>query len=101
MLGCDAGNWCRRGRAVEHPAATFSLNDGDAVVHACCRGWDLCQIPAFMLQPYLDAGTLVEVLSDFVASPADIHALWFKSRQTPPKIRRVVDALIANDKTAS
>lgn len=81
--------------------STYAINDGGSVVEAACHHLGLCQMPEFMVQRHLEDGSLVEVLRDFVPSDSEVNALWPKSRTTLPKIRHVVDALIARNAIAA
>lgn len=74
--------------------ATYLLSDGDSIIEAARHGLGLCQMPEFMVQPFLDSGDLVEVLVEFEPKHIDVHAVWPKARNLLPKVRHLVDELV-------
>lgn len=77
------------------PPATHELADGEAMLNAVLAGCGLSQLPVWLVGEHLENGTLREVLTGHSGGEMPISALWPKSRQILPKIRHVVDALVA------
>lgn len=75
------------------PSGTHQLSDGDAVIQAAIAGLGICQMPGFLVQRHLEAGTLQVVLAQCTQQHIDIHALWPQTRHLRPKVRHVVDEL--------
>ncbi|MCJ2187670.1 LysR family transcriptional regulator [Novosphingobium beihaiensis] len=76
--------------------ARHEFSDGDAMVDAVAAGCGLSQLPTWLVQDQLDAGTLVRVLPAFEGAEMPIHAVWPRSRFLLPKQRAVIDALVAD-----
>nr|WP_275377796.1 LysR substrate-binding domain-containing protein [Xenorhabdus bovienii] len=55
----------------------------------------MAQLPLWMVNRYLKSGELKTVLPEYSGVEVPISALWPKSRQLLPKIRYVVDTLVA------
>lgn len=77
------------------PEGTHQLSDGDAVIQAAIAGLGICQMPISLVRPHLDSGALQLVLGQCEPQYVDIHALWPQTRHLRPKVRYVVDRLIA------
>lgn len=69
----------------------LSANDGDAHLQCGVMGLGLIQVPRVIAQPYLDAGTLVEVLPEFRPAPLPISAVYPQNRHLSPQVRAFVD----------
>jgi len=72
-------------------AGRLSVNDGDAYVACALKGFGLVQAPLYMVQPYLEEGRLVEVLSQWKAVPMPISVVYLHNRHLSPKVRAFVD----------
>ena len=62
---------------------------------ATLAGCGLVQLPMWMVREHLGSGTLVAVLTEYSTPKVDIHAVWPRTRHLAPKVRHVVDALVA------
>jgi DNA-binding transcriptional LysR family regulator len=81
-------------RVVElHPAQRVQVNDGDGMVAAAREGLGLMQIPDYMVEDELAAGTLVELMADRRPPPMPISAVLPSARLVPPRVRLLLDAL--------
>ena len=69
------------------------VNNGDALRIAALRGLGLVTQPSFIVGADLQAGTLVGVLTDFVAQDGAVYAVYPHSRHLSPKVRAFVDFL--------
>lgn len=61
-------------------------------------GQGICQMPSSLIRDHLEAGRLVPVLERFNPGDVEIHAVWPQTRHLLPKVRRVVDELVARAK---
>lgn len=77
------------------PPVAHEMNDGEAMVAAAVGGLGLCQVPASLVRRHLGDGSLVAVLQDHAPPAVPVHALWLKTAQLSPKVRYVVDQLLA------
>ncbi len=85
-----------RGEAIRvQPPATHELDDGDAMNALTLAGFGLCQMPEFLFRPYIASGHLVPVLAAFTPDGVDVNAVWPKVAHLRPKVRHVVDTLVA------
>ncbi|HVI51447.1 MAG TPA: LysR family transcriptional regulator [Candidatus Sulfotelmatobacter sp.] len=69
------------------------VNNGDVLRQAALGGLGLTLLPTFIVGADLQAGTLVQVLQDFVAQNTGIHAVYPHARHLSPKVRAFVDFL--------
>ncbi|CDM89455.1 LysR family transcriptional regulator [Xenorhabdus bovienii] len=92
-------HWCLRTTNGNNknitPPPTYELADGDAMLTAVLAGCGLAQLPLWMVNRYLKNGELKTVLPEYSGVEVPISALWPKSCQLLPKIRYVVDTLVA------
>ena len=90
--------WVVRGNGVEKritPPAAHEMSDGEAMVDAAVAGFGMVQMPASLVRNHIEEGRLVRVLEDVSPAPVEVHALWPRQAQLSPKVRYVVDQLIA------
>lgn len=73
----------------------LSINNSLALRDALLAGIGLSLIPNFVVQPDLDAGRLIPILSDHGTVGHGIHAVYPSSRHVSPKVRAFVDFLSA------
>ena len=84
------------GRTVtRQPARAHRFNDGDAMVQAAVQQLGVAQVPDYMAADELTAGRLVEVLHQARPPPTPIHAVMPAQRLMPPRVRALLDALVA------
>lgn len=72
-----------------------ALDDGEMLVDAVLDGCGLAQLPTWLVQEHVDSGALVTVLDAYAGAAMPIHAVWPRSRYIQPKLRVVIDALVA------
>lgn len=77
------------------PPATHEVGDGDAIIAMAAAGQGICQMPGSLIRDHLNAGRLVPVLENYSQGDVAIHAVWPQTRHLQPKVRRVVDELVA------
>jgi LysR family transcriptional regulator, regulator for bpeEF and oprC len=76
-----------------HPEARLRFNDGEAMVAAARSGLGLAQLPHYMVENDIAAGTLVELLRKHRPPTMPIHAVIPASRMVPARVRVFLDAL--------
>jgi DNA-binding transcriptional LysR family regulator len=77
------------------PPATHQIGDGQAMIDVALAGLGLCQMPLCVVREHLAAGRLVSVLEGFEPEPSTVYALWPKTAHLRPKVRCLIDTLIA------
>jgi DNA-binding transcriptional LysR family regulator len=71
------------------------FGDGEMMLRATLDGGGLCQLPTWLVAEHLRSGALVTVLDDCAGATMPIHVIWPHTRYVQPKVRVVVDALLA------
>jgi len=69
------------------------VNNGDVLRQATLSGLGLTMAPTFIVGADLQAGTLVQVLEQYVPQNIGIHAVYPHARHLSPKVRAFVDFL--------
>ncbi|MDT7839075.1 LysR family transcriptional regulator [Aquabacterium sp. OR-4] len=77
------------------PPASHQFNDGEAIIDAAVAGYGLCQMPSSLLRQPIARGALVPVLAAWTGTPVDVHVMWSRHATLSPRIRFVVDQLVA------
>ena len=101
IVGCPKGPpmvWFVRDEGIEKritPPATHQLSDGEAMVDAAVSGLGLVQFPISLVREQLKDGRLRAVLPSYAGTGVDVHAVWPKRAQLSPRVRYVVDELVA------
>lgn len=84
------------GRAVRiAPEGVASFDDGEAMVTAAAAGLGIVHVPDYMAADALADGTLVEVLGAFRPPPIPISLVYPATPRLPPRMRVLVEALVA------
>ncbi|SEI21642.1 LysR family transcriptional regulator [Pseudomonas fuscovaginae UPB0736] len=73
--------------------ARIAVGDGEGEVSAILAGHGIGQLPTWLIQKHLDAGTLVEVLPELALDSMPMNLVWQKSRESLPKVRALLDYL--------
>ncbi len=73
----------------------LSANNGRVLASNAARGLGIIRTPEFLVQDYLRAGSLVEVLRAFRSAPLDISAVYLHRQFKPAKVTAFVDFLAA------
>lgn len=101
IVGCLKGPplvWFVRDAGVEKritPPATHQMSDGEAMVDAAISGLGLAQFPISLVREPLKDGRLRPVLQTYSGFGVDVHAVWPQRTQLSPRVRYVVDQLVA------
>ncbi len=85
-----------QGRATRLvPPPTYQISDGEAMVDATLAGMGLCQMPMPLFRKHIEARRLVQVLDAYTTQEIGVHAVWPRTAHLRPKVRHVVDTLLA------
>lgn len=76
-------------------SAQLVVGNGEGILMAVMAGCGIAQLPSWLVQQQLDEGTLVEVLAHRATEGMPINLAWVKSRETLPKVRVLLEALVA------
>ncbi len=76
-----------------HVDGRVQCNSGYALVDAALKGLGIVQLPDYYVQPYLEAGELVEVLTSYRGDREGIWALYPQNRMLTSKVRTLIDYL--------
>jgi DNA-binding transcriptional LysR family regulator len=77
------------------PPATHRFSDGEAMVAAAIAGMGLAQLPISLVREHIANGSLRPILRAYSASGVEVHAVWPRQKHLSPRVRYVVDQLIA------
>lgn len=81
--------------------ATLVVGDGEGLLVAVLAGGGIAQLPTWLIQQHLEAGTLVEVLPRLATDGQAINLVWQKSRQALPRISALLQVLATGLKPSS
>lgn len=70
-------------------------NSGHALVDAALKGLGIVQLPDYYVEPYLNNGELIPLLDKYRTPPEGVWAVYPQNRHLSPKIRLLVDYLVA------
>ncbi len=74
---------------------TVRYNSGYSLVDAALKGLGIVQLPDYYVQKHLESGALMSLLDDYRQPEEDIWAVYPHNRHLSPKIRLLVDYLVA------
>ncbi len=77
-----------------HASGNFEANSADGVYHAALAGIGIARLSAYLVNPDLQSGRLVELMPDFGEERTDIFAVYPDRHNLSPKVRAFVDHLI-------
>lgn len=72
-----------------------ALDDGEMLLASVLAGCGLAQLPTWLVREPIASGALVTVLDEYAGAAMPIHAIWPRTRYLQPKLRIVIDALVA------
>lgn len=87
----------RDGKGVRRivPLAMHQAQNGEAIVDLAIAGLGMCQMPLFMVRDAIGDGRLESVLTELSNVPVEVHLIWPQRHHLSPRIRYVVDQLLA------
>ncbi len=77
------------------PPATHRLSDAEAMIEAAIGGMGLIQLPISLLRAPIAETKLQAVLQAHSAVGVDVHAVWPQQAHLNPRVRYVIDQLVA------
>ncbi|MGE4322142.1 MAG: LysR family transcriptional regulator [Sphingobium sp.] len=77
------------------PTSRLSLNDTSATLVAAVSGAGLARLPAYLAEPDIAAGRLVEVLADWVQPVLPLSIVFAPGRRSEAKIKAFVDFIVS------
>lgn len=82
---------------IEHQdiRVRHELADGEMMVRGVLDGCGISQLPTWLVHEHLRSGALVTVLDDHAGVNMPIHVIRPRTRYIQPKVRLVIDALLA------
>jgi DNA-binding transcriptional LysR family regulator len=83
--------------ALEHQEirVRHEFGDGEMMLSATLEGGGLCQLPTWLVDEHLSSGKLVTVLDQYAGARMPIHVIWPRTRYIQPKVRIIIDELLA------
>ncbi len=94
----NSGNeWHLKNKDIEeviHIAGTIKANNGDMLRLAALNGAGLIFLPLFIVEEDLQAGRLVQVLSDYTSAEFGIYAVYPSRKHLSAKVRTFVDFFV-------
>jgi len=79
---------------VEINNSQFSVNEGNGLIRLMLAGLGIGQHPRRFMQPYLDSGELVEVLTDWSRPALPFHILYPPNRHPNARLKMFIDWMI-------
>ena len=73
----------------------FCASNSEVLRDAVLAGYGIAQLPTFLVGDDLRQGRLCRVLDDFAAEGDPIQAIYPTSRHLSPKVRRLIDMIVA------
>jgi DNA-binding transcriptional LysR family regulator len=77
------------------PASSHQMSDAEAMVEAVVSGLGIAQFPISLVRAQLADGRLQPVLQPYAPGGVDVNVLWPKRAQLSPRVRYIVDQLVA------
>jgi DNA-binding transcriptional LysR family regulator len=78
---------------VKHHNPRLMVDDFNTLRRAALDGVGVVNLPRYVVQAELDAGTLVEILADHAGADGIAHAVFASRRGLVPAVRGLIDAL--------
>lgn len=77
-----------------HVDPRVRMNTNDAVIELVRQGWGLSRLLSYQIAPFLNDGSLQEVLCAFEPPPLPIHVVHQEGRLVSAKVRAFVDFMV-------
>jgi DNA-binding transcriptional LysR family regulator len=77
------------------PPPTHRLSDAEAMVDAAIGGFGIAQLPISLVRDPIANGSLTVILPACSGVAVEVHAVWPRQRHLSPRVRYVVDQLVA------
>jgi len=100
--GQQAWQFLVNGQLLSFPLRSqINANNGEALTEAAAQGLGITCQPDFIAQPYLAAGKVKEILTNYALPELGIYAMLPSNRQIPHRVRVLMDFLIAEISAAN
>lgn len=76
-----------------HVDGRLQCNSGYSLMDAALKGLGIVQLPDYYVQPYLESGELIELLTAYRGDKEGIWALYPQNRMLTSKVRTLIDYL--------
>ncbi|NTG63372.1 LysR family transcriptional regulator [Agrobacterium rhizogenes] len=73
---------------------SLTINNSDAALRPALDDMGLVHLPVYVARPRIEDGSLVPVLTSYMAQFGSLSLLWPSNRQLLPKVRAFVDTVI-------
>jgi DNA-binding transcriptional LysR family regulator len=87
LTGADGDHWIQ-------PAWTLCVNNAEVLRDVAIRGQGIALIPRFIAADALASGALTAILSEYVAPPLALYAIYPPTRHLSVKVRLFIDFLV-------
>ncbi|MFJ4153521.1 LysR family transcriptional regulator [Pseudomonas sp. NPDC089752] len=74
-------------------AGRIAIGNAEGQLAMVLAGLGIAQLPTWLVQEQLDAGTLVPILPGLTTRGLPIHVAWLTSRQSLPKVQALVEVI--------
>lgn len=71
----------------------LSINEATALLHATLNGMGVCLQPTYLVNRYIDDGSLCHVLPEWKPKDLTIYALYSSRKHLSPNVRALIDYL--------
>lgn len=95
-VGAQAGEWhlsVKNKTETVKVTARLAVNDFDILFQAAASGLGIASLPEFICRKDLASGRLKQVLKEWCASEATIHAVYPSTRHLSPKVIALIELL--------
>jgi len=75
--------------------SNMEVNSADAVYHAAIAGIGIARLSTYLIAPELASGRLIRLFPDYEDNGSDIYAVYSARRNLSPKVRALIDHLVA------
>jgi DNA-binding transcriptional LysR family regulator len=95
MQGTEIWRFMNRDKPIlRHPRGRFKADNGEALLAAAVAGLGVAALPDFMIEPYVAAGALAPVLTDYPPPDAGLYVVRPPGDLPPRKVRVLTDILL-------
>jgi DNA-binding transcriptional LysR family regulator len=93
--GLPQTHWPKVGGGRISVEGSFVSNDITLLADAAVRGLGIAVLPALLVGPLLESGSLVRVLPELIHAESRVAVVYQERELLPPQVRAFIDALVA------
>jgi len=93
--GLPQTHWPKVGGGKISVEGSFVSNDITLLADAAVRGLGSAVLPALLVGPLLESGSLVRVLPELIHAESRVAVVYQERELLPPQVRAFIDALVA------